>query len=351
MHLQLSTLVVLTLTLLLGFTDGLRGAPGQPHRTGGSHVPVGDVDSVLALPEGSTPEGVAVDRRGNIFIGNRRTENGLMRSDILWIAPDGTVAVLATLDASGNPEAEGLLGLTADPAGNVYGALASFNPSTHGVWKVARRGAGVARLPGSERVPFPNDLTFDSRGNLYVTDSTGGAVWRLQPGGVAHEWVRHVLLAPADPNHPVLPPVGANGIAFSPPDALYVANTQRGVIVQIAIEPDGTPGPVAVVAESMSLLTIDGIALDVRGDIHGVVPGFALLGTDPLVRVEPRTGTVSPTLTVADAFDVPLSIAFAAGPWDHRTVFVTNGALPLGVPGPGPGLVQAAVGVQGFLGR
>jgi hypothetical protein len=120
------------------------------------------------------------------------------------------------------------------------------------------------------------------------------------------------------------------------------------LIAGIIIEPDGSPSAPSVVAQGVPLLTIDGIAVDVRGDIHGVVAGFALLGTHPLVRVEPHTGTITPTATMAERFDVPLSIAFAMGPWDNRTVFVTNGALPIGVPGPGPSLVQAAVGVHGF---
>lgn len=337
--------------LALVLTGGVHGAPEQARRVGGSHLPAGQVETILDFPAGSSPEGVAIDRRGNVLVGSRPSESGATTSEILQIAPDGTVAVFAIINVAADPEAPGLLGLALDAPGDVYVALASFNPSTHGVWQISRDGTTIVRVPGSQQIPFPNALAFGPRGHLYITDSAGGSIWRVGRDGIAHEWVRHALLAPVDPNHPVLPPVGANGITFSPPDRLYVANTQRGLIARIIIEPDGGPGPLDVVAEDFALLTIDGIAADVHGDIHGVVAGFGLLGTHPLVRIEPHTGTIAPTPTMAEGFDVPLGIAFAAGPWDHRTLFVTNGALPVGIPGPGPGLVQAGVGVHGFMPR
>lgn len=335
-----------TTTALLVLTAG-PGRAEQNRPVGASHLSAGEVVTILALPAGSSPEGVALGPNGNIFVGSGFPAGGFIRSEILRIAPDGIVTPFATLDTAVSTDAPGLLGLAAAPAGLVYAALASLNPSTHGVWRVDRDGTRMVRVSGSEQIPFPNALVFGADGALYITDSTG-AIWRTGRDGVAREWIRHALLAPADPNHPILPPVGANGIAFFPPDNLYVANTQRGLIARIVIGLDGTAGPLDVIAEDFPLLTIDGIAVNVLGDIHGVVAGFALLGTDPLIRVEPHTGTITATPTMPGSFDVPLSMAFAAGPWERTAVFVTNGALPIGVAGPGPGLVQAEVGVPGF---
>ena len=334
--------------VMLGLHGGTAVEGGQ---MGGARLSAGQVETILTLPVGSSPEGVALDRHGNIFVGSRPSESGAATSDILRISPDGSVSVLATLAVAASPGTPGLLGLAIDGFGQIYAAVASFNASTHGVWRISPDGTMVVRLPGSAQIPFPNALAFGARSELYITDSAGGSIWRVAEDGIAREWTRHALLAPVNPNDPLIPPVGANGIAFSPPDTLYVANTQRGLIARVVIERDGSPGPLTTVATGVPLLTIDGIAVDVRGDIHGVVAGFALIGTHPLVRVEPHTGTITQTPTSVGAFDVPLGIAFATGPWDPLTVFVTNGALDIGVDGPGPGLVQAALDVPGVVRR
>ena len=41
---------------------------------------------------------------------------------------------------------------------------------------------------------FPNDVTLDKRGNVYATDTSRGAVWRISPRGSAEVWADHPLL-------------------------------------------------------------------------------------------------------------------------------------------------------------
>jgi hypothetical protein len=56
-----------------------------------------------------------------------------------------------------------------------------------------------------------NALTFDTAGNLYVSDSFQGIIWRTGPGGGAGTvWAQDPLLIPNG-----VPPFGANGIAFN----------------------------------------------------------------------------------------------------------------------------------------
>jgi hypothetical protein len=107
-----------------------------------------------------------------------------------------------------------------------------------------------------------------------------------------------------------------------------------------------------VVAQDPALRTVDGIAVDVRGNIHAVISGSIILGTAPLVRINPRTGSVTPSTDEIGAFNFPLSLAFGRGPRDRRSVFVTNGALvPDPFSKPPPGVIQVGVGVRGFSGR
>jgi sugar lactone lactonase YvrE len=187
----------------------------------------------------------------------------------------------------------------------------------------------------------PNALTFDARGNLYATDSEDGTVWRFPRGGAGALWVRDDLLTGN-------PAIGANGIAFVPPRSLYVANTDFGWIVRIPIEKNGDAGLPKVVAIGIELFIIDGLAADVHGDLHAAIAGNSIVGTAPLVHVNPRTGAVTASTAAWDKFDFPTSLAFGKGPRDQKSVYVVNsGLFPEDRPEAAPSVVRVGVGVPG----
>ncbi len=183
---------------------------------------------------GQLPEGVAVDKTGNIYV-------SLFPLGELWkISPEGTESLLIDL-----PE-PGAAGVAVDAPGNVYMTHISFNPDTQGVYRVTQDGA-AERLPGTEAILVPNALAFDKGGNLYVTDSwrgeekaTVGAIWRIPRGGSAELWLQHETLDGLG-EIPGYFPIGANGIAYRHGD-LYVANTEKGLIVRIPILEGGDAG-------------------------------------------------------------------------------------------------------------
>jgi len=329
---------------------------------------LGEMQTILALPVGDNPEGIAVDGP-NIYVGNRRFVfvelDGVFvyESEILKIRANGQVDLFATLPDS-PVTSNGVLGLTTDRQGNVYAALDTGDVATRGVWKFSKTQSASERLAGSENMEFPNALTFDDAGNLYATDSLLGEVWRFTSDGSAPQqpWAQDELLEP-DPEDPFgFPLPGANGIAFFS-DALYVANTEKGLVSRLPINPDGSAGVAELLAADLRLISADGIATDKNGDIHVVIPGYILLEQTfgvrfaPLVRVDATSGEV--TSTVFDdpedpQFDVPLSLAFGAVGPELESVFITNGDLSIdpNVPGvPGPGILQVGVGVDGFIQR
>jgi hypothetical protein len=76
----------------------------------------------------------------------------------------------------------GVAGLEDAPRGDVYVAVAAMDlatgqtdPGVRGVYVVTRAGV-VSRLPGTEAMVFPNDVTIDERVNVYATDTAGGSV-------------------------------------------------------------------------------------------------------------------------------------------------------------------------------
>jgi len=337
------------------------------------------VDSVLKLPAGDHPEGVAVDRAGNVYLSNRRFAGAVRQAEILKVSSTGPATAVTRLPDTTDPQGNGVLGLVTDRAGNIYAALDSRDPSSRGVWRVRADGSTPERLPGSEHMSFPNALIFDPAGNLYATDSHQGAIWRfpLPDPKTPAPWTQHEFLSPFTfdpfgiplPNGDVqsLPLPGANGIAFFPPNQLYVANTERGLVVQVPIESDGRAGKPRIVAgepvasdpelwlPDPRLWTMDGIAVDAEGQIYAVVPGCVVLSQvtglplAPLVRINPVNAEISGTAVPSNAFHVPLSLAFGRGANDRRSVYVTNAALFADLfPGAGPGLVRANLGVPGF---
>jgi sugar lactone lactonase YvrE len=201
---------------------------------------------------------------------------------------------------------------------------------------LSRTGEPV-RLPGSEDILLANGLAFDKQGNVYVTDSAMGAVWRIprHGSGDAQVWYLDPLLVGCFG----IP--GANGIAFRQ-GSFYVANTGAGSIIEIPLLVDGSPGLARVIAgdhdcvpPGEELFGLDGIALDVHGDIYAM-----LVLQNKMVKIDPEDGSFSTVLTEVDGLYNPASIVFGTGKGDRQRVFFTNFAL---LPPPPTGSIGPAV--------
>jgi sugar lactone lactonase YvrE len=276
--------------------------------------------------KGEFPEGIAVDRRQNVYVGLALT------GEIRRFDPGGRSSTLATLPVGGGF----LLGLATDARGNVYAALASFDPATHGVWRVERDGSRerIAALPANGG---PNALAFDTTGDLYVTDSALGAVWRIPRGGGPELFIQHPLLEP-EPGSQI---PGANGIALAE-RSLFVTNTRFGRIVRIPIERDGTAGEPITLIERDDLIGADGVALDMRGNLYVVMFGGPAGGR--LVRISPD-GRVEELAGEADGLTGPASLAFGTTEDTRTALFITN--FDLFSTTPKPALARVDVGIPG----
>jgi sugar lactone lactonase YvrE len=109
----------------------------------------------------------------------------------------------------------------------------------------------------------PNAMVFDKDGNLYISDSFQGAVFKItNPSGCVPTCsmdivVHDPLLATAG-----FPPFGANGLAFdSKETVLFVANTGDDRVLKIRNPNSATP-TVTVFAESIN--GADGLVFDKR---------------------------------------------------------------------------------------
>jgi len=185
-----------------------------------------------------------------------------------------------------------------------------------------------------------NGITFDRAGNIYVSDSFQGIIWRFSPReshkacGEATAWVTDPTLLPNNGKPPEgVPPFGANGVEFNKAgDAMFVANTAMDWIVKIPVTrgedegKGGTPGTPEVFTNSLN--GADGIRLDSSDNIW-----VAANQADEIVVVDP-TGKVIAKLGdfngvkngVTDGLLFPASPAFSR---DRQTLYVTNLELDL----------------------
>jgi sugar lactone lactonase YvrE len=279
---------------------------------------------------GEFPEGVAVDKVGNIFVSISPL------GEIRKFAPGGSESVLATLPATGQ---FGPTGLAVDASGDVYAADVTFDPATQGVYRIARDGTSE-RLPGTAAIQFANGVAFDQRGNLYVTDSILGTVWRIPRGGAAEIWSQDASLA-GNGSFGFGFPIGANGIAYRNGE-IFVANTELGQVVRIPVRPDGSAGTPEVLVQGPALIGADGLALDVKRNLY-----VANSGQSTLLRIATGGGEITPLATSADGLDSPSSLAFGTGRGDRKALFFVNFAF-FGPPASAqPGLLRLDVGVPG----
>lgn len=305
------------------------------------------VVSAFVAEDGELPEGIAIDKPGNIYVTVGYpfwfpVDESF--GEVWKISPDGKKTVLHAF-----PGGPGPAGLAVSPSGELYFAYPNPpDPDTNGVYRVTGDG-DPERLPGSENIALANGLALTRQGDLFVSDSALGAVWHIPSNGdEAQMWIQHDLLTGCDPENY---PVGANGVAIWK-DSLYVASTSRGMLLRVPIMSDGTAGEPEIVAgdedcdmDSDELYSMDGIALDIHGNI------FALLVIqNKLVRIDPDDGSHEVLLTDEDGLFNPASIAFGTGQGNRQQIFLSNFALlpPEPAASLGPGVLSFDVGVPGL---
>lgn len=295
------------------------------------------------------PEGVARDRKGNTYVTlGPPFFTGVGYGAVVKVDANGSRTTLAEF-----PEGPAPAGVITDWFGHVYFALPDpFGPAERpdvGVHRVKRRGE-TERIAGTEQMMLPNGLALGRRGALFVSDSILGEIWRIprwarlgfDSSGVG-PWLTHVLLTGCGA-------VGANGIVFYRGD-LLVANSDRGLLLRVPIERDGRPGEPVIVAgdedcdDDDELYSLDGIAVDRRGDVYG-----ALVLENRLVKIDQRTGDVVSVLDESDGLWNPASVAFGASWRDRDRLYITNYAVlpPIPPANLGPAVLAFDAGASGW---
>ncbi len=174
-----------------------------------AHDPAfGQTELVAHVPAPGFPEGIAVDGDRVLVAGPATFDNfGQLPSTVWQFDRQGRLRRTTEVPGNGAPGLHGLSGVALDRAGRLY-----VLDVAQGVVRIDRDGAQslyatVPFLPGSF-ASLLNDCAFDDDGNLYITDSLQGVLFRVPPGGgAATVWF-------ADPR--LQTPFGPNGIRLDP---------------------------------------------------------------------------------------------------------------------------------------
>jgi sugar lactone lactonase YvrE len=300
----------------------------------------GDTDTLAVLPDAtpghpSSVEGLTVGPDGNIYVPTFgfNAAGAISGNAVLFVlAPDGHLLRKVTI-AGSSPH---VLGLAFNPVNRFllicdFGAGKVLNVDP---WTGASSVFMVPTLANSGL----NALTFDRFGNVYVSDSFNGVIWKTGPvGGPPTVWSGDPLLSPGAG---LTPPFGANGVEFNRAgNILYVANTAFHQIIKIPVNADGTAGRASIFITGIN--APDGIALDRDDNL------WVCANQEDKITVVDKTGKVIAKRGDFDGIDengVIHGLLFPASPafsHDGKTLYVSNLALYLPYAGAQPAIDSA----------
>ncbi len=221
----------------------------------------GRVERFASLPEGSPhPEGITTDHNGDVYVPGFAPTAPSGPGKLFVFNEDGDL--LRALNITGSSPA--LLGLAFHPTNRLPNGRRQLLVIDFGAGNVLSvdpmTGASSHFMTAPVLTPKPgpglNALTFDSAGNVYVSDSFQGVIWKTGPtGGAVTAWKNDPLLRTTG-----FPPFGANGLQFnSDESALFIANTGDDTVIKIA-STGGVAGNAKVFTESIN--GADGLMLD-----------------------------------------------------------------------------------------
>lgn len=189
-------------------------------------------------------EGPAFDKEGTLYVVNfgRDGTIGLVR-------PDGTAELFINL-----PEGSTANSIKFDSMGDMY--LADY--TGHNVLKVDMKTRAVTSYVHNEDFNQPNDIIFNSKGQIFASDPNWkagtGQLWRIDAGGKAVRLVDKMGTT--------------NGIALSPDEkTLYVNESVQRKIWAFDVSPSGDLSNKRLFS-SFPDFGFDGMACDNKGNLY-----------------------------------------------------------------------------------
>lgn len=273
--------------------------------------PLGDIESYLAeLGVEESTEDLVFDSEGRLLMG--------AGSRILIIEPNGDISEMS---------------LTGDALVRALGM--SLDQSTGNIWIADSEGAALRMLTpegvvstllggaDSDELAMPNDVAVGPDGFIYLSDSCGGAVYRVDPetGSIEEEVAFDVATEG-----------GPNGLAFDTAGDLWV--TTENVVLFCGIEGDAFGAAAGLYkipledgdfADRETMFTEvaqfgDGLVFDAEGNLY-VIFDHVYPETASMIKVLPAGGTeLVDFITVTDR--LLANVIFGRGEYDEERLYI-----------------------------
>jgi len=201
----------------------------------------GSADGEAETAQFHTPEGVAIDGAGNVYVAD--SDNHAVRK----ITPDGVVSTLASRasarSAGQGDQFQNPHRIALDEAANVYvldgGVIRKITPAgVLSILAVLPDKRGRVKDAEIAQSQIPGGLAIDARGNLYVADVSAYVIYKISSDGAVSTFAGTALKSGADDG------TGSVARFYAPHDVatdqagnLFVADTMNLTVRKVT--PDG----------------------------------------------------------------------------------------------------------------
>ncbi len=141
---------------------------------GGNGQPTSDNTGVVQSEPRRIAESLTSDDHGNLYI----SVGGTIRKF-------DTADHLSTLATVPIPAGAFSVGVKVGPDGYIYMASGAVftEPNAAFIWRISPMNGSAKVFATLPPASFPNDMAFDERGQMYVTDSFLGQIWKIDSHG------------------------------------------------------------------------------------------------------------------------------------------------------------------------
>ena len=263
-------------------------------------------------------ESITADKEGRLYMPDRVTGN-ILRVDPKSPKPVVVGRIEAREIKSNKVNADGG-GIAFNQQGDLFIASGPFAEVVRiraADLNAAKPGTAQTFATGTEGA---NGIVFDKQGNLFVSGGRSGVVYRVGPnGGAAQPAVKIEPHTRKLPDGKTEQAAVANGLDFDAKGILYVADTARGAIWKIEMQPDGKGSKAVLFAQSPLLEGVDGTAFDANGKLWAAVNernAIVTVTPDGNVQEITKNGSAGP-------LEFPSAIVFVG-----NTAYISNYDTP-----------------------